>query len=341
MRVPEKVIFFLSLLSSKLFNAFTNPQKVSPKRILIIKIDELGDMVNSVHVFQLLENRYPTAEITVWCKPFCKPLIENDPHLTAVVTSAAQLHGRYDVIVDLRGTLHSIWVAFKNFPSYRVDRGTIRLRNKIAGGHPHEVVTNYQIIAPLVGPLQQPLVLQLYPSVQQRERAQAFADKKALQHFAVLHVGARRALRRWSAPRFAALANYLKQQKNMDIVFAGDASDLPLIAQVQALLSFNTVVAAAELNLMEFAALLSAAELFVGNESGPLHIAAAMQTPTVGLYGPGEPITFYPYGPKSRYVHHVLACNPCDQIHCVHADNPCIERITLAEVIVQITDLGL
>lgn len=343
MNLSEKLVFLLSLLTSKLLNGFTNPKSIRPKRILIVKLDEIGDMVNTVHVFELLKKQYPTAEITVWCKPFCKKLIENDPHLYKVVTAAQELSGRYDLIADLRGTFQTIAIAWKNLPRYRVDRGTIRLRNKLAGGHPHEVSTNYQIIEPLLHPAREvkELTLQLYPSQEAIAKAASFIQDCQLGRFAVIHMGARRELRRWPAQQFVALANYLQQEKKLALVFAGDQSDLALIEQVQQALSFATYTTAQQLNLMEFAAVLQQASLFVGNESGPLHIAAAMQVPVVGLFGPGEPTTFYPYGAKSRYVHHVLECNPCDQIHCVHPDAPCIQRITLAEVVEKIAELGI
>jgi ADP-heptose:LPS heptosyltransferase len=70
----------------------------------------------------------------------------------------------------------------------------------------------------------------------------------------------------------------------------------------------------------------------VGNESGPLHLACAVNIPSVGIYGPGVKDVFYPWAERSAYVHHILDCNPCDQIHCVFPEQPCIARATEAEV---------
>lgn len=339
MQVPEKLIFLASLLASKLINGFRSPASLQPKRILLIKLDEIGDMVNTVHVFVLLKEQYPEASITVWCKAFCKTLIENDPHLERVVSNRSELNGRYDLIIDLRGTLGTVGYAIKQWPSYRLDRGTIRLRNKLAGGHPHEVQTNIQIIAPVLKQVPDKVQLQLYPSEKAKEQAKQFIRDKGLQDFALIHVGARKALRRWPAERFAALASYLHKEKSLGVVFVGDTSDAPIIEAVQAQVDFATYSTVGVLDLMGYAALLASAGLFVGNESGPLHIAAAMRTPAIGLFGPGEPITFYPYGEKSRYVHHVLACNPCDQVHCVCPNDPCIQHISLAEVIALVDEL--
>jgi ADP-heptose:LPS heptosyltransferase len=93
--------------------------------------------------------------------------------------------------------------------------------------------------------------------------------------------------------------------------------------------------------LRDFAALCQKARVFVGNESGPMHIAAASQIPTIGLFGPGEPPIFAPHGKKATYIHHKLECNPCDQIHCIYPENPCINRISVAEVKEKIVELLL
>ena len=87
---------------------------------------------------------------------------------------------------------------------------------------------------------------------------------------------------------------------------------------------------------MELSALAEKATLYVGNESGPLHIAAVSGTTAIGLFGPGEPFVFYPWGTKTAYLHHILPCNPCNQTHCIHPESPCITRISVQEVIHQL-----
>ena len=98
------------------------------------------------------------------------------------------------------------------------------------------------------------------------------------------------------------------------------------------MIPFKIHTVAGEFNLLEFSALVTGAALFVGNESGPLHIASVTGAPSLGLFGPGEPHVFYPHGTKTAFLHHVLECNPCDQVHCMHPENPCIQRITMEEV---------
>ena len=122
-------------------------------------------------------------------------------------------------------------------------------------------------------------------------------------------------------------------------VFIGDEIEAGEIANAQKLISVTSVNAAGKLSLTVLAAVLEKATIYIGNESGPLHMASVMQVPSLGLYGPGPQHIFYPYGKKTAVIHHVLECNPCDQIHCVHLENPCIQRITLEEVKSKISEL--
>ncbi len=335
----EDLIYSAGILCSKWINLFKRPQKLNFQSILVVKLDEIGDMVNALHVFDLLKQSYPHAGITVWCKPFNRSLLQSDPSIDRIINDKKELDKHYDLIVELRGNWESIRYALGSKPLYRLDRGRIRLRNKFDGGQKHEVETNFQIIEPVLKARPEKIRLKLhYPEVAV-QKADNYIRDEQIPGFAVLHCGARRVLRQWKGERFAALAVYLKQKYAYDIVFAGDAKDIPQIEKIQSLIPFKTFSIAPQFSLIEFAALVSKANIFVGNESGPLHIAAASGVKVIGLYGPGVPVTFYPYGDNSRYIHHVLDCNPCDQIHCVRPECPCIDLITLEEVKMKLHEL--
>ena len=152
----EKVLFFANLLVSRLVNAIgmlgrVPARKLGPNpKILVVKWDEIGDMAAAVHVFGTLRSAYPGAEITVLCKPFVSSLIANDPAVDSVITSVDAWKERYDVVVELRGTWKTLGRSFalRTMPKYRVDRGWIRFLQR--GKQPHEVMTNYRVIMPLL-----------------------------------------------------------------------------------------------------------------------------------------------------------------------------------------------
>jgi ADP-heptose:LPS heptosyltransferase len=328
----EKAIYASSMLLSKFINANKNFSQQQPNRILCIKLDEIGDLCYSLHVFQLLKQSHPQAEITLLCKPFAVSLVAKDPNIDFATSHWNQITGYYDTIIDLRGNWKSMLYAIKNRPYIRLDRGTIRFKNKQAGKHPHEVYTNLQIISPLLKAIPEKPTPYIYTGKDEALKVNTFLQKEGLNNIAIFHTGARKQLRQWLPQNFAQLAIHLQSKYQLAIVFTGDQTDKQGIENIQKQIPFKTYNTAGLFNLSEFAALVKQSTLYVGNESGPLCIAAISGTKTLGLFGPGEPHVFYPYGDNTAYIHHVLDCNPCDQTHCVRPNEPCMQLITLSQV---------
>ena len=329
----EDFIYASSICCSTWINGFKKPQSLHVARILIVKLDEIGDMVNAVPVFQELKKKYPAASQTLWCKPFVKSLMEPMPAIDHIVLSTKELSGKYDLIIELRGTFESIGYALLHPPQYRLDRASIRLKNKLNKGvHPHEVFTNLQIIAPLLNeiPSEPSILLSFSPS--DIITAKQYLTGNQINRFAIFHCGARKKLRQWKEANFIQAANYLKKEHALDIIFAGDETDISMISRMQAALDFKSYSVANSFSLSAFGALCKQAQVFLGNESGPLHIAAASGCSVLGLFGPGEPKVFYPWGAKAHFLHEVLECNPCDQINCKYPNNTCMDRISVAAV---------
>ncbi len=320
------------MLISKIINGNKNLRHQTFQRILCIREDEIGDLCYSLHIFKSLKKQFPDAELTLLCKPFAISLVKNDSAIAEAISNWNDLTGNYDLIVDLRGSSKSNWYALMHLPKIRVDRGTIRYINMLKGTHPHEATTNLQVIEPLLDEKNKIQKPELFYDADELRKAVGFLSRNNISKFAMLHIGARRELRRWPLKNYAALATYLKEQRQLEVIFCGDKGDRNSIEQIQKIIPFTTFSVAGDFSLSEFSGLVSKASLFVGNESGPLHIAAVAGIPSLGLFGPGEPLVFYPQGKRTAFLHHVLECNPCDQVHCVHPDNPCINRISIEEV---------
>lgn len=327
-----------SMTVSRAINAYRNPAKLDFERILFIRMDEIGDMIYSTHIFEMVRKQFPKAKITLLCKSYGKALLKSDRNIDEIITSWADLKGSFDLIVDLKSDWKSIGYSLKAWPKIRLDRGTVRVIDAAKGEYPHEVITNYQIIAPIISEKNKNLQPHIALSDDDLKAAEQFIADHELGSFTLLHINARRTLRKWPLQNFCQLANYLHNEKKLSVVFIGDESEAEEIAAAQKQLAFKTFSTAGNLSLTQLAALMKKATIYIGNESGPLHMAAIMQVPCLGLYGPGPVDIFYPYGKKTAVIHHVLECNPCDQLHCVHPENPCIQRITLEEVKSKITE---
>ena len=318
--------------------------KLVIKSILVVKWDEIGDMAAAVHVFGTLKSAYPEAELHVLCKPFVSTLIAGDPAIDKVITNIEDWQQRYDVVVELRGTWQTLRksLSLRTMPKYRVDRGWVRFLQR--GAQPHEVVTNERIIRHLVGEGFPIAKRQLFPSEAEVADAQRWSDwafNDADCHgYAILHTGARRELRRWPFERFVALSKWLLTEKNLIPIWVGTADEESQLDEAFAMGAAGKKWVAPEgSSLLSFYAFIASSKLYVGNESGPLQLADIAEVPLVAIYGPGVPDVFYPQSTRSRVLHEVLDCNPCDQIHCVRPSDRCIDRISLVSVQLAVSEV--
>lgn len=143
--------------------------------------------------------------------------------------------------------------------------------------------------------------------------------------------GATWSFRRWPSKRFIDLGNWLQENyKAYILIFAGkDEQDLALEIE-QGLQKEKTINLAGKTTLREMASILKHCKLFVGNDSGPLHIATAAGVPVVGFYGPGEYRRFKPWGMKHEVLRLGLSCSPCSQ-NCIFFEPRCIKGITVVQ----------
>jgi heptosyltransferase II len=335
--LKEKILFAFNVFLNRFW--FKQGILSQCKSILIVKWDEIGDMATATHCFELLKKQYPEARISVLTKPFVKSLIENDPFIDEIICDIALFNKRYDLVVELRGTFATLFKSIIYGVKYRTGRAEVRFKNR--GSQVHETQTNFLAIRPVLDKTITFQMPKLYYSEKDKTRVKSFLNGHQIVNFAIVHAAARRVLRQWETHKFAEVCKVLKYRYNLDIIFAGTTEDEPIINKVQEHLDFPTHAFTQGYSLSDFSCLCDLAQFYIGNESGPLHIASAYNLPLVALYGPGVPNVFYPLSVKSKVLHHVLSCNPCDQIHCVHPENPCISRIQVADALFAIEEIGL
>jgi ADP-heptose:LPS heptosyltransferase len=117
--------------------------------------------------------------------------------------------------------------------------------------------------------------------------------------------------KRWPTENFIQLIKFLKAIAGLQVVLIGGAEDVPNTLVIRSAIP-DVINATGMLKLSQTAALLKRCRLLIGNDSGPLHLGAAVQIPTIGLFGPTDPYQFYPYNPPAhRYIYKALPCSPC------------------------------
>ncbi len=169
-------------------------------------------------------------------------------------------------------------------------------------------------------------------------RAAGLVDREPL---VALHAGASKPPRAWHADRFGALGRRLAERAGASLFLLGDPAERPLLERIAALIPpGRSLVQPPGLSLKEVGAVLERCHLFVGNDSGPMHVAAALGVPTVGLFGPGDPRRTSPLAAPGRLavISRRYPCSPCRQDffrECAAAPSGkpfCLEEIGVEEV---------
>jgi len=296
-------------------------------KVLVTRTDRLGDLVLSLPVFAALKNACPDWEIHAMVAPGAVPLVENDPHLSRVWTwrddlSAAEEQELGDALRtvgfdaavmlqyrrQLAKLLRSVGVGRRYGPWSKwaswilLNRG--QRQNRSAGGR-HEIDYNLQLgqhllqdenlgAAPTA--VAEP---RLYLDLPQEQMTRAFrageADPGA--QIVFIHPGSGGSALDWEPERFAAVANGLAAAGHR-VFITGAGPDAAVVNQVSVRLQPPVTVLVDRYPLRDFLAVLAAGNLFIGPSTGPLHLAAALGVPTLGLFPPVR--TMHPdrWGPR-------------------------------------------
>jgi heptosyltransferase-1 len=139
-------------------------------------------------------------------------------------------------------------------------------------------------------------------------------------------------LKRWPAERFAAVADRLSGAGS--VVFVGSKTDTAVVQQIRSQMKQESLDLSGQTSLGQLAGLLAHANLFISTDTGALHMAAALGTPTVALFGPSDPFKYEPMSDKVTVLHHEMSCSPCRfQYGNQCGRNLCMESISTAEVL--------
>lgn len=270
--------------------------------LLFIGANRIGDAVLATGALNYAMAQTQDAPVTIACGPLTAALYRATPRLKALVPVEKQAwtghwialwrklrRERFDLAVDLRGTLLTYFLSV---------RRRIVHRKSTAPRHKIEELTE------LLGA---PHALAPRLVLDEAARAAAEAALPGAEPILALGPGANFIGKRWPGERFAAAARRLAGPSGplagARVALLGGPEDRPLAQEIAASLAADGVPAvdlAGALDLLACAALLARATLFIGNDSGLMHIAAAAGAPTLGLFGPSDERVYGPYGPRTR-----------------------------------------
>jgi lipopolysaccharide heptosyltransferase II len=341
--------------------------------ILLIRLRLLGDVVFTTPVVRALRRQFPDARLTYLVERAAAPTVLGNPHLDDVIVIAhsrglarirddvrlarALRARRFDVAVDFHGGPRGSWLAWTSGAARRIGYTipgrswmyTDRVERARELRPRHSVENQWDLLAPLGVPPPDRAAdaVEMTESADARarvERRLRDAEVPADATLVVLHVSAGNPFRRWPANAFAELAARLAtaHPSRRVVVTSGpsesDAADAVRTgARARMGDAAERVLRCGEFDLPELRALIGRASLFVGGDSGPLHVAACTETPIVGIYGPTLAARSEPWRDPALVTESVepgpLACRPCDQRECVTGDFRCLSGTPAARVI--------
>jgi heptosyltransferase-2 len=328
---------------------------VEPASILVVRYSALGDVVLATSILEPLRARFPRARIEWVTDPAYAPLLEGLPELAAVhriqrdgpdsaLALAGRLRGRFDYSVDLQNKVRSALVARSAAPlriAFR-RRSALRAFLSLFGSDPplvraHQTRLYAEALAPL-GTFE-PGRIKVSLSPQARALA-ADALERVTQPAVAIAPGARWATKRWPAERFAAVADALHAE-GCSIVLCGGPGDRDAFAAFRAAARAPIAADLSFLPVDALAATIGEMKLLVACDSGPVHLASALGTPALALFGPTSTARWGPAAP-GRALAIGLACAPCSNHggdYCPEGHHRCLADLAPEAVLAAAREL--
>ncbi len=331
----------------------------APAKILVITQPRLGDAVLSIPVLAALRKRYPAAKISALANSYVRALYERVPAIDVVVplptgkggtrrTALPSLSRRlqtekFDLVIDLNtdGSLESAYLA--RFAGGGYSLGYEGSGRGVFFDHavalPEEPLPFVDLVLGLLAPLgvetdeRMPRLAMEEDRVQTVRTALTGAAPSMETRFIGLHPGAHHPTQRWPLSFFAALADRIVASRTGRVVLFAGPHEWDQVLQIHELMRETPIVTPASLGLNDLAAWLSIMELLVCNNSGPLHLAAAVGTPTLSFMGPTNAVQWWPVGEGHVVLRRdELPCIGCNSGVCRIGSHDCMQGISPDEV---------
>lgn len=328
---------------------------MQPRRILVIKLRYLGDVLLSTPVVSSLRAAFPEAYLSMLVNPGTEAMIAHNPHLDEalmVERSASPLRQirfalalrrrRFDLVIDLtdgdRAAILSRITGARTRVGFNREglwRGGLYTHIVPVAQQPIPIIRQQLMALDLLGiPVVDSMpLLRTQPNDEAAaEEALARIGIEAGGSFVTVHPGARYWFKSWPAERFAGLIDYVQGKLGMKVVLLGGDQDREIERAILGQVGISGGSLVGRLEVTELAALMRRAALYVGNDNGAMHIAAAVGTPVVGLFGPSDPRVWGPAGQGHLTIYKGSDCRPCFLRGCERGEENCMRLIQLDEV---------
>jgi heptosyltransferase-2/heptosyltransferase-3 len=341
-------------------------------RVLFIRPDHLGDMLLATPAMRALKEARPYMEIHVLAGSWSAPILANvpevdlaltvdfpgfmrgqekknylSPYLQLLKVSRQLRHIGYGHAVIMRpdhwwGAMLAHIAGISERIGYARENVEPFLTQAIPYRHEHAIRQNLRLVEQWTGVVNDDDVsyhLKIFDDDRAsiRQYLSKFKIPEKLPYFCI-HPGSGTWVKRWENELWAKVADTLIDQLDAMVIFTGGDSERAMITDIQNRMEHKSYTTAGELSIEMLTALYDAALVVLGPDSGPLHLAAAVGTATVALFGPADPIEFAPWGDKQRHMvlTSAIGCRPCRVLDWGDDDpenHPCVRDITIGQVL--------
>lgn len=311
------------------------------RKILIIRNDGIGDLLNSTPAISLLRQNYPRAEITVLAQSTTAPMLVGNTDVDRVlIFDRRRAHQRlvnrlkfylglrqtkYNLVVAMRTASWANVVAFLSGAKYRLGRHQKRFKSTLTHvwraqyqkGQVHEIDRNFDLVGLICkGTGDRRLVLKvLDEEIARAKRKLASWGVTPNDYLLGIHPGASSFDKRWPEENYAEIADTLVRERAAKILILRGPEETELAQNIQKAMQAESIAYAPQ-SIRELGALIRCCNLVVCNDSGPMHIAAALDVPTVAVFGPTDHVVWKPHSKNAAVVRRDMPCWPCSAHKC-------------------------
>ena len=324
------------------------------RNVLIIKLRYIGDVLLATLTVRAIKSARPDVRITMMVNRGTEDVLSWNPDLDEIVvldkgSLAAQWRliaglrrRRFDTVIDLTDGDRSAFLSWISGAPVRIgfnDEHRWRGRSYTEVVQPvpgvrHRIDRDLEALKPMSiqAGSKEP---QLWLTPEEEKSADQLLDQLGVQRsqpIVILQPGARYWFKAWPPERFAELADQLTAQYGCQVLIGGSHQDIDLAQQIRQMAKSSPIMMAGRTTIKQFVAIAKKSALFVGGDSGAMHMASAVGTPVVALFGPSNPREWGPRGAPVEVLYKELDCRSCFHPTCIRGEENCMRLITVEEV---------
>lgn len=313
--------------------------KAKVKRILVISLSNIGDVVLTTPVIQALRENFPRAHLAVLVGPRAFSVFKSDRRIDKKIIYDKSIcwrnklglvnrlkADRYDLVVDLRQTLFGVFLGARYRSSLfaRPPKSLVHMKDR----HLWKLKSLGLDIDHTAGPSV------MFSEDDQNHIGRMFAkwQVKDGQAIVAMAPGARNMTKRWEKEGYRQLAGRLTKEYNARIIMVGDRQDELLAQEIISRIEPAPLNAAGKTSIGQLAFLLTKCRLLVSSDSAPMHLGWAVNTPVVAIFGPTSHEKYGPGGPDDIVLRRDITCSPCEQSLCPGGTRRCMKLISAEDV---------